>query len=117
MPEKILLARRSKDDTSTCQHSIDQLEQRPLATGQHLDKEKDNKSTTSCSNQGGDDGTRHCKTISRARYRRLGTAVEGKEAEDEDERSETDERNGVSHDPRTVDPLDFRTEPSRVIDN
>ena len=41
--------------TFTCEHSIDQLEQRPLAARQHLDEEEDDEATAGGGDQGGED--------------------------------------------------------------
>ena len=98
--------------TFTCQHSVDQLEEGPLAPGQHLDEEENNEASASSSNEGGDNSSCHSETVSWARYCRLRASVEGKESKDKDEGPKADERNGVANDPGAVDSLDLRSEPS-----
>ena len=39
----------------TCEHSVDQLEQRPLAARQHLDEEEDDEAAAGGGDQGGED--------------------------------------------------------------
>ena len=80
----------------TCQTPIDQLDQAPVAALEDLDDEEDGEAAADASEERVDDGEGHGGAVLGLRDLGLGAAVEGEEAEDEDEGAEADEGDRVA---------------------
>ena len=80
----------------TCQTPIDQLDQAPVAALEDLDDEEDGEAAADASEERVDDGEGNGGAVLGLRDLGLGAAVEGEEAEDEDEGAEADEGDRVA---------------------
>ena len=80
----------------TCQTTIDQLDQAPVAALEDLDDEENGEAAADTAEQRVDDGEGHGGAVLGVRDLGLGPAVEREEAEDEDEGAEADEGDRVA---------------------
>ena len=80
----------------TCQTTIDQLDQAPVAALEDLDDEENGEAAADTAEQRVDDGEGHGGAVLGVRDLGLGAAVEREEAEDEDEGAEADEGDRVA---------------------
>ena len=87
---------RAHGNMFTCQTTIDQLDQAPVAALEDLDDEEHREAAADAAEQRVDDGEGHRGAVPGLRDGGLAAAVEGKEAEEEDEAAETRERHRVS---------------------
>ena len=81
---------------STCQAPVDELDQRPLAAPEYLGGEEDGQAAPNTAQESVDHSPGHYLAIVLPRDLSSGPAVEGEEAENEDEGSETDEGDRVT---------------------
>ena len=87
---------RAHGERLTCQTTIDQLDQAPVAALEDLDDEENGEAAADAAEQRVDDGEGHGGSVLGVRDLGLGPAVEREEAEDEDEGAEADEGDRVA---------------------
>ena len=80
----------------TCEAAVDELDERPLASPEYLGGEQYGQTPANTAQESVDHGPGHHLTVPLTRDPGLGAAVEGEEAEDEDEGPEADEGDGVA---------------------